>query len=110
MDLLTFLIVIVVVLFLLLLGMLFYVLKTSGRREHRLMDLLETYAGQLTKLAENLQDLARDVGDIAKRLERLELRNYSGDRGGNPTFNMQQVGDGARVGQSAMGKGLEQER
>ncbi len=97
-----------IVLFLVVIGLLFYVLVTSGKRESRLLALLERYTAQLARLADQLELLTRDVSDIAKRLERVEYRAYSHERG-VPTVNVSHVGEHARVGQAAQGKGLAQE-
>ena len=106
------------VLFLIVIGLLLYTLKTSGdrekqmrqtadAREHRLLGIIESYSQHLAKLADQLEAMARDISDITKRLERLELRDYSSERGIH--LNNTQIGERARTGQTAVGRGLSQE-
>lgn len=106
------------VLFLIVIGLLLYTLKTSGdrekqmrqtadAREHRLLGIIESYSQHLAKLADQLEAMARDISDITKRLERLELRDYSSGR--DIHLNQTQIGERARTGQTAVGRGLSQE-
>jgi hypothetical protein len=68
----------IVVLFMALFGIIYYVLRTSGQREQRLVNLLEQYALHLRIIAEQVRVLSRNVENISELLERIQPKSTGG--------------------------------